>query len=116
MVKRLWIDDMRKAERYLDNVDGVVSESDARLARKLVIESEDTVEIIYLDNFLGHPSITGEHIMDRINYRIERFKNLKTIYLHSSDDKVVARTIERHKESFKAHGIDVIDAPYRDHD
>jgi hypothetical protein len=116
MIKRLWIDDMRKAEHYLDNVDGVVSESDARLARKLVIENEDTVEIIYLDNFLGHPSITGEHIMGRINYRLDKFKNLKKIYLHSSDDKVVARTLERHKESFKAHGIDVIDAPYRDHD
>ena len=116
MTHRVWIDDLRKAENFLDNPEGVVSISEARLARKYVVENAETIEVLYLAHFLGHQTITGEHMMEKIRYRLELFKNLKTIYLHSSDNKVVARTLERHQEHFKEHGINVIDAPYREKD
>lgn len=117
MVSKLWIDDIRKAENFLGkDAEGVVSMSEARSARKYLVDNAETIEVLYLDNFLGHQTITGENIMEKIRYRLQFFKKLKTIYLHSSDNSVVARILERHKEHFKEHGVDVVDAPYREND
>lgn len=116
---KLWIDDIRNPEHFLgeEGAEGVVWKNEAWSARKfLFMEVNQEVEILYLDNFLGDRSITGEKIISKLSYRIKDFPKLKIVYLHSSDDNVVSRILENYKDRFNKAGVELVDAPYREHD
>lgn len=116
---KLWIDDIRNPERFLgkEKAEGVVWKNEAWSARiYLFKEVNEDIETLYLDNFLGDHQITGESMLGTLAFRIKKFPKLKQIYLHSSDDRVVARCIEKYKEKFAENDIELIDAPYREHD
>lgn len=115
----LWIDDQRTPAKYLgkEKAESIVCKNEAWSARNFLFkEVNNDVEVLYLDNFLGDRQITGETILSMLSFRIKNFPKLKKIYLHSSDDRVVARCIKDYKEKFSENGIELIDAEYREHD
>jgi len=116
---KLWIDDIRSPENFLskEQVEGIVCKNEAWSARTFLFkEVNEDIEVLYLDNFLGDRQITGETMLSTLSFRVKTFPKLKKIYLHSSDDRVVARCIEKYKEKLAEHGIELIDAEYREHD
>lgn len=116
---KLWIDDVRNPERFLgkEKAEGVVWKKEAWSARNYLFkEVSEDIDTLYLDNFLGDRQITGESMLETLVFRLRKFPKLKKIYLHSSDDRVVDRCIEKYKEKLAEHGIELIDAEYREHD
>lgn len=116
---KLWIDDIRNPERFLgkEKAEGIVWKKEAWSARNYLFkEVNEDIDTLYLDNFLGDRQITGESMLETLAFRLRKFPKLKKIYLHSSDDRVVDRCIEKYKEKLAEHGIELIDAEYREHD
>jgi hypothetical protein len=117
-IKSLWIDDLRNPEKYLssDELVGLVWKNEAWSARKyLFTEVLNEIEILYLDNFLGDKSITGEKILSKISFKVGRegyFENLKTVYLHTSEDSILEKCLDLYTEKLNAAGIELLKAPY----
>ena len=116
-IKCFWIDDLRDPKYSLDGerLEGVVWETDARRGRdRLMSEINNSVEVVYLDNFLGNRTITGEGILAKMSYKLEKgiFPNLKKVYLHTSDNEVLKRCLSLYKERFERNGIELLEADY----
>lgn len=104
----LWIDDLRDPKGYLneEELKNVIWKNEAWNARKTLFQDlKDEIEILYLDNFLGDKTITGEKILGMLSFKLKRFPNLKVVNLHSSDHSVVKRLLDQYTEKFKEHNI-----------
>lgn len=118
-LKSLWIDDMRNPEKHLNKEDlvGLVWKNEAWDARKyLFTDALNEIEILYLDNFLGDKSITGEKILSKVAFKVGRegyFEKLKKVYLHTSDDRILDKCLELYSERMNAAGVELFKAPYR---
>ena len=118
-LKSLWIDDLRDPKKFLDEKDleGLVWKQEAWEARKYLFnEALNSIETLYLDNFLGDKSITGEKILSKLAFKVGRegyFEKLKTVYLHTSDDIILNKCIEAYGERMRIAGVKLLKAPYR---
>lgn len=115
---RLWIDDERDPKDYLiDDQNEIKWIREPFEAQKTIfIEYAKEIIDLHLDQHLGSSKIKGSDILHKVFYRLKTFQSLKRIYLHSSDDQVVKKLILEYQEKFKQENIELIDAPYRDHD
>lgn len=126
-MKILWLDDLRDPRYFLgeEKSKGIVWEKNARIGRRILFAQETTneIEVLHLDNFMGDRTITGETILDKISYKITcrsmenrnehtYLKNLKTVYLHSSDEAVIQRCLDKHKEKLAQYGVSLEKATY----
>lgn len=112
----LWIDDLRDPKNYLneEELKNVIWKNEAWSARKTLFhEMKSEIEVLYLDNFLGDRTITGEKILGMLSFKLKNFPNLKVVNLHSSDHGVVERLLEQYADKFKKHNIILKKSDYK---
>jgi len=110
----LWIDDLRDPSKILPNFsDKVVWKKEAWEARNYLFrDAAPMLEVLYLDNNLGDADVSGEDLLSFVAFRLERYPNLKQVYLHSSDDVAIERMLS-YKSHFDKANVALDVAPYR---
>lgn len=116
MSKKVWIDDQRAPQDFLSaaECEGVVWIKKIREAIRYIKEHAEEIEVMYLDYYMDDPYLDGsEFVFEVLHSRKEKsFVNLKTVYLHSSDETAIEEMME-YAEEIKAFGVDMLPAPYR---
>jgi hypothetical protein len=108
-ITHLYIDDLRDPVRYLGAERGgqMTWVKDWWEAKGVLRDHATTLEEIHFDHYLGD-NHTGGQLFEMIMYRLDRFPALKRCYLHSSDQVIVNRLIDRHDIKAKAHSVELI--------
>lgn len=110
-----WIDDRRDPKYSLEKekMDNITWLKEIVPALNIVEENAENIEFLYLDYFMDHDYIYGNEFLFLIMYMgKEKFKNLKTIFLHSSDKGIVEDMIFKYKETFDDMEINLEEAKY----
>lgn len=112
---KVYVDDIRNPENHLstEQAEGIVWIKTWREARNFILQNSAEIEVIHLDNFLCSgigfsANHTGANILGTVMYRIDKFTNLKQIYLHSSDTDVVDTLYNNHIERCTSAGVELI--------
>lgn len=116
MSKKVWIDDERAPEDFLSaaECEGIVWIKKIREAIRYIKEHAEEIEVMYLDYYMDDLYLDGsELVFEVLHGRKEgSFANLKTVYLHSSDETAIDDMME-YADEIKALGVDMLPAPYR---
>lgn len=112
---KVYIDDIRDPARYLtpEQADGIVWIKEWWEAKRFLIENADTLEVIHFDHYMDEPTLTGKDLFfmvagDCMWGDKEVWKNLKQIYLHSSDSDMVEEMVETYSEELASAGVELI--------
>jgi len=116
MSNKVWIDDERAPQDFLSaaECEGIVWIKKIREAIRYIKEHAEEIEVMYLDYYMDDLYLDGsELVFEVLHGRKEgAFSNLKTVYLHSSDETAIDEMME-YAEEIKALGVDMLPAPYR---
>lgn len=112
---KYWIDDRR------DPKDSLGKESEQVVWLKEIIpaihEVEDNaseVEVLYLDHYMDSDHIFGsELIMIVLCMGKETFPKLEKIYLHTSENTIIKRLVDKYSKRLADMGIQLLEAKYR---
>lgn len=110
-----WIDDRRDPKYSLEKekMDNITWLKEIVPALDIVEENAENIEFLYLDHFMDHDYVYGNEFLFLIMcLGKEKFKNLKTIFLHSSDKGIVEDMIFKYKETFDDMEINLEEAKY----
>jgi hypothetical protein len=112
---KVYIDDIRDPARYLnaEQAEGIVWIKEWWEAKRFLIENAATLEVIHFDHYMDEPTLTGKDLFfmvagDCMWGDKEEWKNLKQIYLHSSDSDMVEEMIEDYQEELAKAGVELI--------
>jgi len=116
MSKKVWIDDERAPQDFLSaaECEGIVWIKKIREAIRYIKEHAEEIDVLYLDYYMDDLYLDGsELVFEVLHGRKEgSFTNLKTVYLHSSDEDAIDEMME-YAEEIKTLGVDMLPAPYR---
>lgn len=110
-----WIDDRIDPQDRLKNekLEKTIWLKEIIPALEIVEKNSENIEYLYLDYFMDHYYIYGNEFLFLIMYMgKEKFKNLKTIYLHSSDEGMVDDMLFKYEKDFENIGIKLTKANY----
>lgn len=118
--KKLWIDDLRDPQRFLKNqpLENVIWISKIRDALDVVLYNDDGIEFdeIFLDHYMDEDHLTGTTLLNDLFYALKteciQRPYLKTIQLHSSENTIVKKALEKYQDGFKELGIELKKAKY----
>ena len=111
---KVWIDDERNPKDYLSEKEAecVIWIKEIREALNLFLKNSAEIEVLYLDYYMDSPVIFGSEFVYYAMRGNKMFPNLKTIYLHSSDELAIDELMEL-APNLKNRGISLEVAPYR---
>lgn len=111
---KVYIDDIRDPARYLnaEQAEGIVWIKEWWEAKRFLIENAATLEVIHFDHYMDEPTLTGKDLFfmvagDCMWGDKEEWKNLKQIYLHSSDSDMVEEMIKEYQEVLANAGVEL---------
>lgn len=114
----IFIDDIRNPEQFLGSecpVD-IVWIKNYPDAVDYLLENQATITEVHLDQYLGDdPMHLGSNLLELIRMHLDfdhKFKEVKKIYLHSSDSSIIDDLIEIHGDFFKSQNVELIDNHY----
>lgn len=112
---KYWIDDQRSPFDRLPEelAKEVIWIKKIREAIKIVYDNPEDITTLYLDYYMDDQYLFGSEIVFGVLYDgREKYKSLKEIYLHSSDETVIEELIEECYEELKKIGIELKIANY----
>lgn len=117
---KLWIDDQRDPENYLNKkqLENVVWIKKIREALFVVLDDEvdPNAEEIFLDHYMDEEHLTGLTLLNDLYWSLKSKcivrESLKKIHLHSSEGSIVKKALNDYQEKYKELGIDLVKANY----
>ena len=112
--RRIWIDDWRNPQSFLKNeAEGVLWLKQIKPALDYVDKHAEEIEVLYLDHWMDDDYLNGfDFVSNILDDGREKYKNLKNIYFHSGDDKVIEEVMF-YEDMLKEIGVVLLIAPYR---
>lgn len=117
---KVYIDDIRDPQKYLtpELADGIVWLKEWWEAKRFLIENAAEIEVIHFDHYMDEPTLTGTDLFmmvagDCMWGDKEHWPNVKTIYLHSSDEDTIEELLENYAEPMRKAGVEVINNSQR---
>lgn len=116
---KVYIDDLRDPNKYLSTelADGIVWIKKWWDARNFLNDNHDKIEVIHFDHYMDERHHTGGDLLEMVYFHKVHgdgdYPALKTVYLHSSDETIVERLIERFKVKFAEHGVEMVNNSQR---